>query len=99
MVCVVCSKKSSVAQHLERERRVHRFHHHNFSLRGTDEKCHKRLLYVDVALLELVFAVGGAVFVGHFFLLSLLIFLVVVIVVLGRLLLGQILLLLDGLVL
>ena len=98
MVCVVCSKKSSVAQHLERERRVHRFHHHNFSLRGTDEKCHKRLLYVEVALLELVFAVGGAVFVGHFFLLFLFLF-VVVVVVLGRLLLGQILLLLDGLVL
>ena len=98
MVCsVVCSKKSSVAQHLERERRVRRFHHHNFSLRGTDEKCHKRLLYVDVALLELVLAVGGAVFVGHFLLLFF--FFVVVVVVLGRLLLGQILLLLDGLVL
>ena len=98
MVCVVCSKKSSVAQHLERERRVHRFHHHNFSLRGTDEKCHKQLLYVEVALLELVFAVGGAVLVGHFLLFLLFLFLVVV-VVLGRLLLGQILLLLDGLVL
>ena len=51
-----------------------------------------------MSLLELVLAVGGAIFVGHFFLLFLL-FLFVVVVVLGRLLLGQILLLLDGLVL